>query len=149
MRAQCLNNIDRFDLWRGAPGANPHLVDLPEGTPPQIRSYFAAHVAALRRGRYLPADLEAIKHMNNVPNPRLRASRAQFAAEILAYQGDIAEALHVVAIGVDAGLQDLAWMDRCPPLASIRAEPAFGPLRETVAGRARAVLAAVDAARAG
>jgi len=49
----------------------------------------------------------------------------------------------MVAVGVDAGLQDALWIERCPALQSLRTLPRFRAFAALVSERAQAVITAV------
>jgi serine/threonine-protein kinase len=66
----------------------------------------------------------------------------QFKAELACYVGDLGPAWAALAAAVDAGLTDLVWLDRCPALAPLRAEPRFAALRARVDERVRPVVKA-------
>jgi serine/threonine-protein kinase len=58
-------------------------------------------------------------------------------AELAAVVGDDAGAAHCLARAVDAGLGDLAYVDRCPLFGPLRREASFAPLRAIVRERGR------------
>jgi hypothetical protein len=64
---------------------------------------------------------------------------------LLGVVGHAPSTLELLAIAVDAGLHDLAWMQGCPLLEAARKDPAWAPLEAVVGDRARRVLAAFDA----
>ena len=68
----------------------------------------------------------------------------QLACEAYAAVDDRAAAMAALAGSVAAGLEDLAWVDRCPVIAGVRAEAGFGGLRDEVRRRAAAITAAWD-----
>jgi serine/threonine-protein kinase len=53
-----------------------------------------------------------------------------------------------IQTAVSLGLFDVAWMDMCPLLAGARKDPAFAPLRDIVAARAKATLLQLQGADA-
>jgi serine/threonine protein kinase len=73
------------------------------------------------------------------PGSRPRRLFLQLKIEQLAFVGRIDEAEQALPHAIDAGLLDVAWMDRCPLLAPLRERPAFAALRERVATRAAPV----------
>jgi serine/threonine-protein kinase len=75
--------------------------------------------------------------------PRRRALGNQVRAELACHAGERALALSALSASVDAGLMDLSWIDRCPALAPLRADPKFAELRARVLERTRPVLAAL------
>ena len=58
-------------------------------------------------------------------SPRLRAWAHQVAAECHAASGNLAYALENIQRAAEQGLSDLAWLERWPALAPLRAHPAF------------------------
>jgi serine/threonine-protein kinase len=76
------------------------------------------------------------------PGSRSRRLFVQLKIEQLAFAGEIDAAEEALPDAVEAGLLDVAWMDRCPLLARLRERPAFGAMRERVALRASPVVAA-------
>jgi tetratricopeptide (TPR) repeat protein len=73
---------------------------------------------------------------------RKRTFGTQIFAELYCFIGDPENALGAIETAVSGGLVDLAWTDHCPILGLLRADPRFAPLREVVAARAAAVIAA-------
>jgi serine/threonine-protein kinase len=74
------------------------------------------------------------------PAQRRRAFVAQLVAEIAGHVGDVDASTRVLAHAArDARLFDLHWLDRCPMLASVRADPAFAAVREQIQARSRAI----------
>ncbi|MBI4950524.1 MAG: hypothetical protein HY908_00680, partial [Myxococcales bacterium] len=76
---------------------------------------------------------------------RRRAFFCQLEAEVTAYVGRPEVALAALGRAVDAGLIDLAWVDRCPLLADLRSSPSFAASRDVVARRAARIVAAARA----
>lgn len=141
--AMCRVNIEktiaRFHMWRG----ERYDASLQDPIPPYFRDYIAVAFEAHRNGTLDAVGAHVMQQMSDVPNPRLRAARSQFAAELLAFVGDHNAALALVERSVDAGLQDHLWMERCPALAPLRTQPRFRELAVIVARRADSVLASV------
>jgi hypothetical protein len=77
--------------------------------------------------------------------PEMTDRDAMGALETLAAT-EIDDAFVALADCVASNLIDLAWLDLCPPLAPMRADPRFAPLRAQVAARADAIR---DAMRSG
>ncbi len=76
-------------------------------------------------------------------NPRFASLMHQIVAETLCFFGNAPSAMDELERSVGAGLFDLSWVDFCPALAPLRAEPRFATARATVAERARTVLDAL------
>jgi serine/threonine-protein kinase len=76
---------------------------------------------------------------------RFRTFMLQVMTELLcARPSNLAHALARLSETVDSGLIDLAWIERCPMLAPLRAEPAFAALHVRVVERVQPILAALD-----
>ena len=74
---------------------------------------------------------------------RFRVLMLQLAAEFAAYAGDITTSFERIAGAMDAGFIDLVWLDHCPHLAAMRADPRFPAVRarlDAVTAPIRAVL---------
>jgi len=135
-------SIARFEMWRG------NLYALPPVTgeiPASFRRYHEIAEHIHRTGVFSAEDRAALSEVTLVANPRLRASRCQFMAEFLMLVGDDDEALRLIGVAVDAGLQDHAWMTWCPMLARLRPRPEFATLAGRVAERSQQVLASFRA----
>ena len=78
-----------------------------------------------------------------IGSARRRAFVAQVVAEIAGASGDVATAVAMVQFAVEHGLFDRHWLERCPLLVGLRADPAYPALRARVAARADAVLDAL------
>jgi eukaryotic-like serine/threonine-protein kinase len=70
---------------------------------------------------------------------RRRTYFAQLAAEAAGRSGDTETCLRMLLRANSEGLFDLHWLDRCPILASVRAEPRYAVIRTDVAARAEAI----------
>jgi len=76
-------------------------------------------------------------------NRRRRAFVGQLIAEAAAYWDDVPTALERIDVAIGEGLFDLHWLDRCPLLDNVRADPAFPRLRARIKFRADAILDAL------
>jgi eukaryotic-like serine/threonine-protein kinase len=132
----------RYRGWRG------QTTEIPEALVTDMIQPFRKLLAVISRiygtRAVSPEDLAILQ--TEVSNPRRRSAVCQFVAEALIFAGVHDAGLETLAKGVDAGLGDLAWLDRCPLFNELRAEPNFASLRAVVAGRAERVLAAVEEA---
>ena len=79
---------------------------------------------------------------------RWRAAQAQYVAELYASVGLHERAIDMIRISVDAGLHDICWLERCPPLEPLRSRAELVPLTDVVRQRATAIVAAVRDAMA-
>jgi serine/threonine-protein kinase len=77
-------------------------------------------------------------------SPRGRAFLCQMQAELYCLLGQVDEALQAVARGIDAGLFDVVWLDRCAILEPMRRDPRLFGLRRIVAERALAAQRALQ-----
>lgn len=77
---------------------------------------------------------------------RMRALYRQHKAEIAASVGATEEMLGALEAADEAGLLDLAWIENCPLFDAVRGEARMKRVRDSVAARAGAVLAELDAA---
>lgn len=68
--------------------------------------------------------------------PRHRARMLSIATECNARAGRVEEAFASLALQAQLPFIDLMWMDLCPPLEVMRADPRFSEARATVAARA-------------
>ncbi len=68
--------------------------------------------------------------------PHHRCFMYEIAAEYFAAVGEAEHALHALEKAAELPLVDVAWLDRCPPLALVRDDPRFTRLRAVVAARA-------------
>jgi serine/threonine-protein kinase len=65
------------------------------------------------------------------------------AAEAAAFAGDLETAIDLVERSYDAGFFDLHWLEKCPLLDGMRADPRYPPLHAKVKARAEAILDAL------
>jgi len=133
--------IARYRMWRGELA---ELAELEPGELPSALVDFYAIASRVHRTRRFDADDRArAASIVDVSSPRMRATFCQFIAELLLFAGDSDEALAWIERGVDSGLQDYMWLERCPLLAPLRERPRFRELAALVAERARVVVASV------
>ncbi len=130
----------RLALWRRGPrpaGGPPP--DGPPLDPDPPRSVIRAWEWLHATGRLHSAHHTFFQEMTASQSPRLRSVLAQFYTEMLLATGDLYGARGALGIAVDAGLYDLAWMDRCPLLERLRGDPTWPDLRARVEARAAAI----------
>src|SRR5262249_893830 len=77
------------------------------------------------------------------PVRRRRSFMGQLATEAAAYSGDLPVAFELVELAIAEGLFDLHWLDRCPLLGGMRADPKFASVRVRIKTRADAILDAL------
>jgi serine/threonine-protein kinase len=75
----------------------------------------------------------------NAANPRFHSLSCQLTAEALALAGSPDHALGYLERAADGALIDIVWVDRCPALESLRADPRFEAARKKVFARAQSV----------
>ncbi|NVJ06284.1 protein kinase [Myxococcus sp. AM001] len=75
-------------------------------------------------------------------NSRFASMVCQLAAELMCIRGAPAEAMRYLQQAADLALIDLEWMDRCPALAPLRAQPGFAEVRRKVRSRVEAIWSA-------
>ena len=101
---------------------------------------------ALARGEKLPADaafeLDALAQQPGIGGSRRRAFFLQMRAEILGFVGEVPGALDAVQRALAVGLIDRLWLERCPLLDGVRADPGYGPLHAEIVRRSDAILTA-------
>jgi serine/threonine-protein kinase len=132
--------IARFHMWRG------EAYTMAEGLPRMsgdLATYFDAVVDLMRTRSLDQTMIDMLFAAVAGQNIRLRAARAQYLTEWLMFAGRQDIAMRAVDIGVEAGLTDIMWMERCPLLAGLRTLPGFRANVALVAERARGVIEAV------
>jgi eukaryotic-like serine/threonine-protein kinase len=72
-------------------------------------------------------------------NSRLLSLIGQFATEAHALRGDHEAALGTLGAAAAESLVDIEWLQHCPVLAPLRADPRFPPIVTKVHGRAEAI----------
>lgn len=103
---------------------------------------FVEMVRGLRSGvRPDPSEFERIHPRGSV---RLEAVARQMGAEVYCSIGWHDLAFEQIDKTIAAGLFDVSWMDACPVLAPLRADPRWTGRRDAVARRADAVRAALE-----
>lgn len=81
----------------------------------------------------------------NIGSTRRRAFAAQIYAELAAIKEDWTLALEAIDLAVEAGLQDVLWIDRCPLFDELLGDRRFEKYRSVVRARAHEVLEVLDA----
>ncbi len=136
-RSVSLPVLARFLLWRRDAGrAAEILATAPAPVGPLVISH--ALLALTASGK---SPLPMLRPFQDPArsNPRRRTFFSQLETEAGCVLGDHEQALESLARAVQDALYDLAWMDRCPPLAAIRGDARFTALRAQVAARAARV----------
>jgi hypothetical protein len=101
--------------------------------------------AIARTGRFDPATREAVIALQATFDATSRGFviGRQYHAEFLLASSQHEEGLGYVAQAVRGGLADLAWMDHCPLLDTVRGSAQWPALRDIVAARARGIVDSV------
>ena len=77
---------------------------------------------------------------------RFKILMLQIAAEFAGQADDGDAAFERVSRAIDAGLIDVVWLDHCPPLARLRADPRFPALRARIEAVVRPIRDILDRA---
>ncbi len=130
----------RLSIWRGQRDLEP--LELPAHVDPLVHQFGHVLNEAITSGALSAASRERFTALIEAADPHSRARRLfqQIRTELLVYVGDTEAGALAFEAAVREGLLDLAWTDRCPLLAPLRAMPRFAPLRDLVAQRAAAVV---------
>ncbi|MBK9036862.1 MAG: protein kinase [Myxococcales bacterium] len=138
----------RFAGWRGRPDEVAAIRREMGGAtlPPMFERALADAIGdAVAGGPWAPVRAQVLASLsaNGGDSARRRALIAQLVAEFAGGVGELATAVAMVELAIDHGLFDRHWLERCPPLAGLRAHPAYPALHARVAARADAVLDAL------
>ena len=134
-------------FWRGkvhpdienAPAFGPYAGIM--ATPTELKDILTTRELSEEARQRLVARVAAAD-----PRSRRQILFSQLNTEIFAYTFEVDHAMDALLTTVNAGLQDILWMDRCPLLEPLRKDARFLPLRGEVEARVRPVLAALDGA---
>lgn len=94
---------------------------------------------AAGRGRVEPPAVMGTGLASDKSSPRGRTFFFQMHAELYSFYGLREQAVRCVARSVDAGLTDLTWLERCPPIVALADDPKMTALKRVVYERAYAV----------
>jgi serine/threonine-protein kinase len=135
----------RTALWRGDIEAVERLAGAMKTGPDY--GLVAGWLLRLMRDRQFPDDprLEAAMREDRGGARRRRAFFLQLEVEAAVYLGVPDRACDALERCTDAGLIDLAWLDRCAMLDPVREMPKFRTQRARVKARADEILAAYRA----
>jgi serine/threonine-protein kinase len=139
-------SVARYMRWRG----ESDKLRAFRGTLATSQQLFAPRVLTNLFSVYVDGSWEQHKHDLiahaldlSPPNRRRRAFVAQLVAEAAGWMNDVDSTAALVQHAIYQGLFDLHWLDKCPLLASLRADPRFEKLRAHVKLRADAILDAL------
>ena len=135
----------RFALWNKQMGAFlsvretlANLRDPLRALAPRFSDFLDALMLATPDADGVVTLLKSIELTGS--SPRRAIFFLQLAAEAQSVLGNLEVALGLLDQANNLGLTDLAWLDCCPALASLRADARFGSRRELVLERVAEVL---------
>ncbi len=134
----------RLDLWR----EQPRWLDEGKSRPltqdsPPIRYMSGFRRELIRGGEMSSGHRTFIREFleQSVEGSRIELVARQLVAEAFAYLGDFDAALEHIERGVDHGLLDRMWLERCPLLEPLRNDPRFRACRDRIDERVEAMRA--------
>ena len=135
----------RAALWRDETAlVLPDLSDLPPSGAGSIMAMF--QIIGMRRiephVRSLLEQMLPTAHSATVA-PRRAVLNAQLRAELLAHAGLMAEAVAAICDADAVGLADIVWLERCPTIAPLRAQPDVQRIQRNVSARATRIRSAL------
>jgi serine/threonine-protein kinase len=135
----------RLALWQGGATVEAFAHAL-SPTDPRLIWNSVAVAEVLRTRRLDGPGMAELDRDIALPDQarRRKAFQNQMKVELACYVGEHERAMSALAAAVDAGLIDLAWLDCCPLLAPLRADPRFVEARARVAERILPVQAAFE-----
>jgi serine/threonine-protein kinase len=129
----------RFTLWRrDGPRAAAILREIEE---PSDQTALTRTLMTMANTIGQPSDRLTFP-WSSEGDPRSLAFMLQIEAEGRALLNDTGRAIDAIRRSIDAGLIDLAWLDRCPLFIGVWTDPRFTSLREQVAVRAKQIIEA-------
>ena len=132
----------RCGLWRGdQEPARHYLATITDESLPVVRSFRCFAKTALGDLQPQEAMAEAGKVLARTTNKRFASLVLQLMTEAMSLIGHTEYALAYLREAASAALLDIHWLDRCPALEPLRAEPAFARLRALVRDRAEVIRA--------
>jgi len=138
-----------FGAWRRHPVLDVLLEQL-EGVPPEARALgigpdVAGQLREAAAGRYPPERIFTVRNVLGSPDNTLynNVFGQQLVTELLASSGHLEQARPELATTVRIGLSDRAWLERCPALEPLRANPEYPDMLAVVTARADAAAAAL------
>jgi hypothetical protein len=133
-----LTSQARLAIWRDDEASLLHYIERIRrlGTPQA--EYLGRALERLEEGGRMLEQLG-----QTLPSPRTRIFFSQISAEFSGWRGHHEVAMTSVERAVRAGLYDVCWMERCPPLAPVRGQPRFQELLAEVQERAAPLVAAL------
>jgi serine/threonine-protein kinase len=138
----------RIGVWRGVmPALDEPLPEVRDVTAASAEHMLTLYDSILRGNGITDADsallLDAARATS--AGSKRRAMLYQFSCEIHAAAGRQGVSLDALEGALESGFVDAMWLDHCPLLRGLRAEPRFQAVRSAVGARVAEVLAAVMA----
>ncbi|WNZ59968.1 protein kinase [Myxococcus sp. MxC21-1] len=134
----------RVAAWRGDMDDVRQCRDALNEDPSHMASYVATYCSAALGEVSVEAAMATLDGMltRQQVNSRFASMVCQLAAELMCIRGAPAEALRYLQQAANLALIDLEWMDRCPALTPLRAQPGFAEARRKVRSRVEAIWSA-------
>ncbi len=130
----------RCGLWRGdQEAARAYLATITDETLPVVRAFRCFAQTACGDMPPQVARFQTDKILSRTTNMRFATLVRQLMTEAMAEIGHSEYALEYLREAAASALLDIHWLDRCPPLAPLRAEPAFEKIRGLVRARAEVI----------
>jgi serine/threonine-protein kinase len=133
----------RLAFWRRDAATVRATAEAMEGASNERRGIARELAEIVERGEF-PAERPQFFQIADQPGvaARRRAFVHQLAAESEGYLGRGEQALATVERAIEAGLIDVVWLERCPPLEPVRRLPRYEQLHAALRRRADAILEA-------
>jgi eukaryotic-like serine/threonine-protein kinase len=98
---------------------------------------------AITEGQSIDGTFHYLQAFTNLSagSPRQRAFYWQLNTEFFCVSDQLEEAFEALEKSAALTLNDLLWLDRCPPLAKLRDDPRFARIRALVAARVAEIFA--------
>jgi serine/threonine-protein kinase len=133
----------RLSIWAGRPLAD---FSIGASSSPHVSSLVLIGRGALRSRALGADDLATIRRVRDAfaAHPPAHRLFRQIEIEFHAFAGDREAAVALILEGAEGGLEDLAWMERCPLLERFSRDPRLEPAVAAIRERAGAVRRAWD-----
>jgi serine/threonine-protein kinase len=138
-------NLIRFRMWERNAEKSARVIEAAHASEGLQKANVAGLLCVLEGLDTSAYDVELQRWIQGSNSKRRLAFFSQLKAEISAYKGLSEISMEAFLAATSLGLTDLLWVDRCPLLDPLRADPRFAEGRARVAARASATLAALAA----
>ena len=118
----------RFDLWRPDPVWQNAPMEV-RSSDPELMFFAPSARFVIKTGRAPDAWAGAVEAYA-ASRARLAPLAFQIAAELFLRANEPAQARRMIERSVKAGLRDVVWLQHCPLLEIVRAEPWFATIRD-------------------